>query len=146
MADAKLTGLANVQARLRRVPVSAQDALREQLPKEVNDGLVPAIKQAMAAQYDTTDHGHESLIESVHSYPNPDREISLRVIADAKDANGEFIGSFVEQGHKTPEGGHVAAQPAFWPTWRAFRPGMKKRLRKVAKDKIKQAWGGSNGG
>jgi hypothetical protein len=146
MADAKLDGLAAVQARLRRLPEAAQQALREKLPEEVNEGFIPAVQQAMDAQYDHQDNDHQKLRDSVHSYPNPDREISLRVIADAKDADGHFIGSHVEQGHKTPEGRHVAAQPAFWPTWRAFKPGLKRRLSKAARDAIKKAWGDAHGG
>jgi hypothetical protein len=146
MADAKLTGLANVQARLTRVPVAAREALRKQLHTEVNDGFIPAVKGAMEAQYDHQDNDHERLIDSVHSYENPNREISLVVIADAKDSEGHFIGSHVEQGHKTPEGKHVAAQPAMWPTWRAFRKGMRRRVSKAARDEIRKTWGGSHGG
>jgi hypothetical protein len=140
MADAKLLNLAKVQANLARVPKAAEEALRRQLPKEVNDGLIPAIKNAMSAQYDTTDHDHQSLIDSVHSYENDDREISLRIIADAKDKDGEFIGSHVEAGHKARDGSHVAAQPAFYPTYRAFKPGMKRRLSKAARDAVKQSF------
>lgn len=138
MADAKLLNLKAVQARLARIPKSAERALRARLPKEVDDGLIPAIKSAMAAQYDTTDHNHQSIIDSVHSYANPDREISIRVIVDAKDAEGKFIASNVEQGHRARDGSHVAAQPAMWPTWRAFKGGMKRRLSKDARDAVKR--------
>jgi|GEM_PF-6664647 len=80
MADAKLLNLAKIQARLAAVPKAAEEALRRQLKTEADD-LVDAIKGAMAAQYDTTDHGHQSLIDSVHAYENPDREISYRILA-----------------------------------------------------------------
>jgi hypothetical protein len=140
MADAKVLNLAKIQARLAAVPQAAADALRQQLDQEVNEGLVPSIKQAMAAQYDTTDHDHQSLIDSVHAYKNPDREISWRVIADAKDTEGKFIGANVEQGHKAVDGSHVAPQPAFWPTWRSFKSGMRRHLSKAARTAVKASW------
>lgn len=143
MADAKLLNLAKIQARLRRVPGVAQDALRRQLKTEADD-MVDAIKGAMAAQYDTSDHDHQSLIDSVHDYPNPDREISYRILADAKDADGEFIGSHVEAGHKARDGSHVAAQPAFFPTYRSRKSAMKRRLSKAARDAIKRAYEGAS--
>lgn len=139
MADAKLLNLKAVQARLAKIPKAAQDALRKQLKTEADD-MVSAIKQAMGAQYDTQDHGHQSLISSVHAYPNPDREISYHILADAKDADGKFIGSNVEQGHRARDGSHVAAQPAFWPTYRARKKPMKRRLSKAARDAIKQQY------
>lgn len=142
MADAKLLNLAKIQARLAAVPKAAEEALRRQLKTEADD-LVDAIKGAMAAQYDTTDHGHQSLIDSVHAYENPDREISYRILAGAKDADGKFIGANVEQGHKARDGSHVAAQPAFWPTYRARKKAMKRRLSKAARDAVKQSYGGS---
>lgn len=140
MADAKLLNLAKVQERLRRVPTIAQDALRRQMKTEADD-LVASIKSAMTAQYDHEDNDHERLIDSVHDYPNPDREISYHILADAKDADGKFIGANVEQGHKARDGSHVSAQPAFWPAYRSFKGGMKKRLKKAASDAVKRAWG-----
>jgi hypothetical protein len=141
MADAKLLNLAKVQANLARIPNAAADALRSQLKTEASD-LVDAIKGAMAAQYDTSDHDHQSLIDSVHAYENPDRAISYRVIADATDAEGKFIGANVEQGHKARDGSHVAPQPAFWPTYRARKSAMKRRLSKAARDALKRAYEG----
>jgi hypothetical protein len=139
MADVKLQNLKAIQARLALVPAAATKALKAQLKTEADD-LVEAIKRAMSAQYETHDHGHQSLIDSVHTYPNPDREISQRILADAKDENGKFIGSNVEQGHRTVDGGHVAARPAFWPTARARKKAMKRRLSKAARDAVKQSY------
>jgi hypothetical protein len=64
------------------------------------------------------------------------------IIADAKDAQGEFIGSHVEAGHRTVNGEHVAARPAFFPTYRARKKKMKARIRKAGADAIKQAYNG----
>jgi hypothetical protein len=97
---AQLTGLALRDARPGRGARAAQ------APTEVNDGFIPAVKQAMEAQYDTrTTTTAMKLIDSVHSYENPDREISLRGDRGRQGLDGHFIGSHVEQGHKTPEGG-----------------------------------------
>jgi hypothetical protein len=142
MADAKLLNLKAVQARLARVPKAAQEALRKQMKTEADD-MVDAIKRAMDAQYDdTADHNHQKLRDSVHAYPNPDREISYRILADARDAAGKFIGSNVEQGHRTVDGGHVAASPSFFPTYRSRKKAMKRRLSKAARDAVKQAYEG----
>jgi hypothetical protein len=139
MADAKLLNLAKVQANLARIPKAAEQALRSQLKTETDD-LVGAIKGAMSAQYDTSDHDHQSIIDSVHAYKNPDREISYHILADAKDADGKFIAANVEQGHKARDGSHVAPQPAMWPTWRAFKSGMRRRLSKAARSAVRQAY------
>ena len=142
MADPfiKVLNLAKIKARLAKLPQAAQKALRDQLATEVDD-LVDGIKRAMNAQYaSTADHDHEHLRDSVHAYPNKDREVSFFVIADALDAEGKFIGSNVEQGHRTANGEHVAGQPAFWPTYRARKKGMKRRLGAAARKAIRQEW------
>jgi hypothetical protein len=140
MADAKVTGLKAIQDRIARLPKAAEKALRKQLTTE-GDDMVSAIQRAMDAQYaDSGDHGHQKLRDSVHAYPNPDRAISVRILADAKDADGKFLGSNVEQGHRTVDGGHVAGRPAFFPTYRARKKAMKRRLSKAARDAIKQSF------
>jgi hypothetical protein len=139
MADVKVLNLKAVQARLARIPKAAQAALRKQLKVEA-DELVSAIQRNMDAQYDHTDNNHQKLRDSVHDYPNPDREISYRILADAKDEDGKFIGSNVEQGHRALDGTHVAAQPAFFPTYRSRKSAMRRRLSKAARDAVKQAY------
>lgn len=138
----KFKNLEATLARVRRMNPTAVKALKEQLKTEV-DELVPAIQRAMDAQYDSTDNGHLSVRDSVHAYPNPHRVISYFVIADAKDAHGKFIGANVEQGHRAIDGTHVAAQPAFWPTYRARKKPMQRRLSKAARTEIKQEFEGS---
>lgn len=138
--DFKFPNLSKVKARLSMLPVVAQDALRHQLTEEVDD-LVPAIQRAMDSQYASNgDHDHQRLRDSVHAYPNPKREISYFVLADAKDDEGKFIGSNVEQGHRAVNGEHVAAQPAFWPTYRAWKKGAKRRTAAAARKAIRAEW------
>lgn len=137
--DIKVQNLAKIQARLAKLPVAGREALSSQLETEV-DSLVPAIQRAMDAQYEQPDNEHQKLRDSVHAYKNPDREIGFFVIADARDEKGKFIGSNVEQGHRAVNGEHVAAQPAFWPTWRAAKKGLKRRVSAAARKAIRSEW------
>lgn len=138
--EAKLLNLQKIQARLAALPKSAQKALEKQLDTEVED-LVPAIQRAMDAQYDERDPRHQAVRDSVHSYKNPHRVLSYFVIADAKDEHGKPIGANIEQGHRAADGTHVPAQPAFWPTYRARKKGMKRRMSSAARKAIRQEWG-----
>lgn len=137
----KLANLAKIQAKLAKLPQSATAALKAQLKAEVDDDLVPKIQRAMDAQYQSPDNDHQRLRDSVHAYPNPDREIGYFVIADAKDADGKFIGANVEQGHRAVNGEQVAAQPAFWPSYRAWKKPAKRRMSAAARKAIRQEWG-----
>ena len=142
MADAKVLNLARILGRFYKIPAPAKAALEAQLKTEAVD-LVDAIKRAMDVAYSgESDADHEHLRDSVHAYKNPDRVIGYRILADAKDANGEFIGSHVEAGHRAADGTHVAAAPAFYPTYRARKKAMQGRLRKAGRDAIKQAYEG----
>lgn len=138
MADAKLNGnLAAIRARVAKLQPSVQAALREQLATEA-DGLVETIKGAMDAAYaGSSDAAHEHLRDSVHAYKNPQREISYRILADATDKDGDFIGSHVEAGHKTPEGSHVAARPAFFPAYQSQKPKIKRRVSAAARKAVR---------
>lgn len=139
MADAKLQNLAKIQAKLAKIPAAAQRALKDQLKTEADD-MVSAIQRAMDVAYaGQNDKDLTRLRDSVHEYEDPDRVIGRRILADAKDADGKFIGSNVEAGHRTVNGGHVAARPAFYPTYRARKKAMKRRISKAARDAIKQA-------
>jgi hypothetical protein len=136
----KLANLKKVQANIKRVPTAAAEALARQLKIEVDD-LVGAIKRAMDIAYaDSDDHGHQKLRDSVHAYKNPDRVISYRILADAKDEHGKFIGSNVEAGHRTVDGKHVTARPAMYPTYRAHKKGMQRRMSAAARKAIRQEW------
>lgn len=138
--DIKVANLKTIQRRLAQLPQAAQQALQDQLKTEVDD-LVSAIKRAMDAQYEGHGPDASRMRDSVHAYPNPDRAVSYRVLADAKDADGKFVGANIEQGHRAVNGTHVPAQPAFWPTYRARKKGMKRRLSAAARKAIRQEWG-----
>lgn len=120
---------------LTRLPPEIKKALASQLDTEAR-GLVEAIKRAAPVGNDL-EKTRGALRDSVHSYPGK-RELSVRIIADAKDAKGEFIGEHVEFGHMAKGGGHVPPVPFFFPTYRARKAGIKSRLRKAAMDAAKR--------
>lgn len=139
MADPfiKLLNLAKIKAKIAKLPAVAAAAIEPKLKVEVDD-LVSAQKRA--APVDEASKSPGAFRDSIHAYPNESRVLSFIVLADAKDEDGKFIGSNIEQGHRTPDGQHVAGKPSFWPTWRARKPGMKRRLSKAGRDAIKQYW------
>lgn len=117
--------------RLAAIPRHVKDKLAPELERGVQ-GVVEAMQRAAPVSQDPAgvpDH----LRDSIHKYPNPDRELSFRILADAKDDQGRFIGAPVEHGHRTPEGGHVSGRPFFFPTWRTKRKPLKARLSRVSK-------------
>lgn len=137
MADAKMLNRAKVLAKLRSLPTAVQVGVGSQLAKEAED-LTEAIQRA--APVDDGSRQPGELRDSVHFYPTPDRPLSYRVIADAKDENGDFIGSHVEAGHRTEGGEHVPGKPFFFPTYRARKKGIKRRVSAAATKAAKTAW------
>ena len=130
-----MLGLEEVRARLRALPEGLKGPVGETLEKEV-EHLVGAIKEVCPVSVDLEKHPGE-IRDSIHSYANPDRELSFRVIANARDDKGEFTPPHLEYGHIAPDGTHVPPHPFFWPVWRALKTGIRRRLsasaRKAAK-------------
>lgn len=135
---AQMKGLEANLKRLARVPQVAKTAVGSQLAKEVED-LVEAQKRA--APVDEASDNPGRLRESIHFYPNPDRPLSYRVIADARDPEtGDFIGPHVEFGHMAADGTHVAAVPSFFPTYRARKKSMKRRISAAGRKALREAF------
>lgn len=135
--------LAKIKAKIDRLPLAAQAAMRDQLKIEV-DGLVREMKSNAPYDGATADaDGH--FRDSIHAYENKKRAVGYIVIADARDEAGKFIGSNIEAGHRAADGTHVAARPSFFPTWRALRKGIRSRLKRVTKAATKKAWENVNG-
>ncbi len=137
MADRRMKNLDRVLAKLRKVPVSVQGAVGAKLKVEVDD-LVAA--QRRAAPVDEKAKNPGNFRDSIHGYPNPDRPLSFRILADARDEDGKFIGSNIEQGHRAVDGTHVAGRPSFWPTYRARKKGMKRRLSASGSKALRQVF------
>ena len=135
MASAKMLNLERVKARLRRVPQRVQVAVGTQLAIDAED-MTEAIRRAAPVSSDLEETPGE-LRDSVHFYPTPDRPLSYRILADAKDPDGNFIGPHVEHGHKAADGSHVPRHPFFFPTYRARKKGSTRRLKAAARKAIK---------
>lgn len=129
MADAVMTNKGKVLARFAKLPNRVRVDVEAQLKQEVDD-LVEAQKRA--APVSELDDPPGQFRDSIHAYKNPDRPLSYRVIADARDKHGEFIGPHIEFGHKAADGSHVDAVPSFFPTYRARKKPMRRRLGRVA--------------
>lgn len=137
--EVRLLNLAKIQARLNKLPAATTKALQDQMKTEA-DEMVAAIKRAAPVDTQTRDTD-QHLRDSVRAVENKDRVIGYRIIADATDEANKYIGSNVEAGHRAVNGEHVAARPFFFPTYRARKKAMQRRLRKAARDVIKQTWG-----
>lgn len=134
---AKMLNLQRVLARLAEVPEAVQKAVDDQLRIEVS-GLVAA--QQRNAPVDETSDNPGELRDSIHFYKNPDRPLSYRVLADARDKKGKFIGSNVEAGHRARDGTHVPARPFFFAIYRALKRPMKRRVAAAARNAARQAF------
>lgn len=133
MGSAKLLNLERLLARLRTIPDVVQVAVASQLADEVEQ-LTEAMQRA--APDDPATPG-DRIAEHIRFYPNPDRPLSYRIISDAKDDDGQPIAAHVEQGHRAKDGTHVPAQPSFFPTYRARKRGMQRRLKAAGRKAIK---------
>lgn len=134
MADAKMLNKAKFLAKLRRLPEALKQDIGTQLATEIED-LTEAMKRAAPVSDVETEAGQ--FRESIHFYPTPDRALSYRIIADAKDSKGAFIGSHIEHGHEAADGSQVPAKPSFFPTYRARKKGIRRRLATATRKSLK---------
>jgi hypothetical protein len=128
---------AAVVRRFNRIPDAVKRAIEPALKREVDDLVAAQRRAAPVGNPAEGDDNPGKFRDSIHAYPNPKRPLSFRIIADAKDVKGHFIGSHIEYGHRTVNGQHVVASPSFWPIYRALRKPMRRRLNKVARDAVK---------
>lgn len=136
MATVQWLNRAKRIAKLRAIPAPIRAAAGKQLTIEV-DGLVAAQKRAAPINSDLQETPG-SLRDSIHKYKTPGRPLSYRIIADDRDPEtGNFIGPHVEAGHKARDGSHVPRQPFFFPTYRARKKAMRRRLQAAARKAAK---------
>lgn len=137
--------LESVKARLARIPQRVKDAVDAQLAEDVA-GVVGAMKRAapvLTPQEARAAGVPPGLVrDSIVSYRNPSRELSWRIVENARDEHGHGISKHVEFGHRAADGRHVSARPHFFPTWRAQKRGIKRRLRATAKQAIQREFPG----
>jgi hypothetical protein len=140
MATAKMLQNSRAWQRFLTIPDQIAADVGKQLAKEVDD-MVAAMKRAAPVSDDLEKHPGQ-FRDSIHSYANPDRPLSYRIIADAQDEYGAFIGPHIEHGHmsKLADGSekHVPAKPSFFPTYRARKKRMRSRLTAAGTKAIKK--------
>jgi hypothetical protein len=128
VADAKFVNKDKILARFAKMPAIIQATVEESGKGQI-DQLVAALRRA-APVSELEGHPGE-LRESISAAPTPGRIASWRIVAWARDAQGRLYGRFVEFGHTTRGGKFVHASPFWFSTYRAWKPGM---LRKVKAD------------
>lgn len=126
--------LERVKRMLARWPARVKDRLDKRLQKEAAD-LAAAVQRA--APVDETSDDPGALRDSVH-VERGKRELSYFVVVDAKDEQGRPFAKNVETGHRAQDGSHVPARPFAYPTYRARKPGMRRRIRADAVDEVKK--------
>jgi hypothetical protein len=150
---AELKGLEKTIARFNRLPDAVKLEVASQLDTETTD-LVDAMKRAAPVDHGLNAKHPGQLRDSIHKYRTPGRPLSWRILADAK-AGGKFYGPHVEFGHaarprkygKADVKGRstiiseamemVPARPFFFPTWRANKRPMRRRLSAAARRVLK---------
>jgi len=120
--------------RLAKIPRAARAAAAAQLEKEADD-LVAAIKRNVPVSQDS-DPG--TLRDSVRWEQHAEgKELSVTVIEDAKDGQGKGFAPFVEFGHHKKTGQYVPAQPHFFPTYRARKKGIRRRMQAATRKAVR---------
>lgn len=131
---AKMLNRDRLLAKMRRVPEHVLQPVEAQMDVEA-PRLASQIRDNAPVDETSPDPG--KVRASVRAYKTPGRRGSYRIIADAKDPDGKPVATHVEQGHRAPDGSHVPAQPFFFPTYRANRKGIQRRLKAVARKAIR---------
>jgi hypothetical protein len=121
--------------RFARLPEGLRADVAAQLEVEVK-ALVAAEKRA--APVSELEQHPGQLRDKIEAYKTPDRPLSWRVIAGARDGLGRLFARFVEFGHLAKDGSHVPASPFWFPTYRALRKGIRARLMAAARKSIKR--------
>lgn len=130
-----VTGAAELQAGFARLPDTLQQKVQGALDASAED-LLDAYKERAPVAPEFERHPGE-MRDSAHIEHPDDRPLSVSVVVDARDENGQPYPSFVEQGHKDARSGvHVPAKPALWPVYREQKPAIQRRMRAAVKGAI----------
>lgn len=148
---AKMSGVDRQLARLAALPPAMQEAAASQLEQEVD--------QLVAAMQNVAPVGETGNLRASIRKEKGARPLSWRIVAGgplttvkirkgvsdssfAKAKAGRGGGAFdytrgVEFGHLTIDGSFVPAEPFFFPTYRARKSGLKRRVMAAAKKPLK---------
>ena len=132
---AQMKNLERRVAQLARLPDAVRQAAEGAFDQEVAD-LVAALKRACPVS--ELEESPGQLRASIESYPVPGRPLSARIIVGATDEKGVKFARYVEFGHTSKDGSYVPAQPFFWPTYRARKKAMRRRMLAPARKAIRQ--------
>lgn len=153
-AKAKMLNLDRVLARLDRLPQLLIDALERQLDVEARD-LAAAVKRAAPIGETTNlqqsvrvERGDHVLSQAVVVGDTPQTRKKIRSkVRDSDFAEARLSGGnkgeydyalAIEYGHRAADGSHVPAQPFLFPTYRARKKGMRRRLKAAARKVIRK--------
>ena len=120
------------KARFAALPAAVQAAAEQQLEANA-EFLADQIKQAAPRSNDYEKSGGERLVDHVRAEKSTKGPASYLVICDPKDAKGHGYAMHVEFGHRAPGGktgkhAGTKAHPFFFPTYRAFKTTLRRRL------------------
>lgn len=132
---ARMIGLEQLVARLEKIPAAIRKAVEDQVQTEA-DQLVGALKRA-APVGDGLEKRPGELRESIEAHEVPGNPLRRRIIVRARDTKGRLYGRYVEFGHTGSDGKYVPARPFFFPTYRAQRKGIRRRIAQAARKAIK---------
>lgn len=168
MAAARWVNKDKILARLRALPPAVTDAVRDELKVQV-DGLAEAMRRA--APVGKTGKLRKSILVRPGSRPisyivqaggvlttvkirsrasdggrGKRKGVSDRDFSRALQSGGNR-GEFdyargVEFGHMTPAGGHVSANPFFYPIYRSRKKAIQAALRRAARNAAKKTFAG----
>jgi hypothetical protein len=120
--------LGTVVQRLERIPERVKEAVDRQLQQEAAD-LAAAVQRA--APVETGE-----LVASIRVDKNPRRDLSYQIVV------GGPAPLSVEFGHRAANGVHVPARPFAYPTARARKSAVRRRVRATAKRAFKEEFPG----
>lgn len=128
-------------ARISKIPDAVKEAAEGQLHAEAGD-LVAAQKRAFRAVHsgNQAEEGTRQYEAAIRWEENPRKPLSVTVVADPKDEKGHGWAPHDEFGHKAPDGSHVPANPSFFPTYRARKKGIKRRMNTATRKAVKAIW------
>lgn len=152
MAVVKMLNRDKIVARLNSLYPSTIALVDAQVLKEAHD-LAAAVKRAVpvlsGALRDSVrvEKGDRALsyVVKVGDVPETRKKVRRGVLSadfEKAKASGGFKGEYdyalaVEFGHHTVDGKQVPAEPYFFPTYRARKKGMKRRVRAAARKGLK---------
>ncbi len=116
---ASVAGLPALIARIEALPPAVRTAAQGALRRSAE--AVLARMKSIAPVGDEAHGQRPGALRDSLRIEQGAHELSLLIIADPKDEHGHGYAKHVEYGHVSPNGGHVAAEPFFWPSVRVQR-------------------------